>query len=174
MSVIYKSLFNNLMQYNKINKKKLSIAAAYRNRVGYGLFSPGALSPVIILLFFLCSCELIVIGTKQKESIDISQNNPLGAVILFKTELDSNNVQAAAQVLASPSGKKYLAIEKYDLYDEVHRIMRVIGNKSITSVKSDTTSAGSLKINLEFNYLNRLTFTTYKINNNWYIISYDE
>ncbi len=150
------------------NNKILSLAASHISRIMYRL-----ILPVISLMIFLCSCELIVIGAKPKAQVDISQNNPLGAVILFKTELDSNNVQAAAQVLASPSGKKYLAIEKYDLYDEVHRIMRVIGNKSITGVKSDTTSAGGLRINIELNYLNQLTFTTYKINNNWYIISYD-
>lgn len=129
---------------------------------------------VLICTMMLSSCELIVISSKKNQSIDISQNTPLGVVYLFKTELDSNNIPGAAQTLASPSGVKYLALEKYELYDEVARIKRMIGSSPVTRIKTDSISSSSFRFNVEFDYLRTMSFTTAKIKENWYIVSYAE
>lgn len=123
----------------------------------------------------IISCELIVIGEKKqkKEYIRVSQDNSLGAVILFKMELDSNNVPAAASMYAHPNGKRYLALEQYENYPEFARLGRVLNYNRITSIKTDTLNSESMNFRVEFDYLRWFTFVTRKIDENWYIVSYD-
>lgn len=128
---------------------------------------------VLICAMMLSSCELIIISAKRNTvSIDISQNTPLGVIYLFKTELDSNNIPGAAQTLASPNGAKLLAYDRYELYDEVARIRRLIGSYPVTHIKTDSLSDTSYRFNVEFDYLKTMSFTTEKIKENWYIVSY--
>ncbi len=133
----------------------------------------------ILLIMFavlVSGCEVFVIGGrhKQKEVVDFDQKTPLGAVYLFKTELDSNNIPAATQILANPKGVKYLAIEQYEMYDEIARINRLIAMKPITSYKLDTLGENSYKIDVEFDYLQNIGFRTRKIDDYWYITDYIE
>ena len=121
-------------------------------------------------------CELIVLGTakKQKQTVEINQKTPLGTVYLFKSELDSNDIPSATRLLAHPEGKPYLAIEKYDIYDDIARLRRVMGTKPITDVKSDSLTDKTFKISLELNYIKTISFMTERIKDNWYIVSYGE
>ncbi|MFP4368038.1 MAG: hypothetical protein ACLFR2_00505 [Candidatus Kapaibacterium sp.] len=130
----------------------------------------------IIFLAILNSCELIVIGTKysKQEIFNIDQTSAIGTVYLFKTELDSNNISAATQLLADSAGYKYLAIEKYEMRYEIARVKRLIGDMPITLVRTDTLTNHSQKINVEFDYLKRMSFRTEMIDSAWYIVSYDE
>jgi hypothetical protein len=128
----------------------------------------------IVITLLLYGCELLVIGTKKTKAIEISQRNPIGTIYLFKTELDSNNIHSAVQFLAMPSGKLFLAEERYELYDDMSRLQRIIGSKPITKIKADTISASNLKIDVEFDYTKSISFTTEKINDYWYITSYTE
>ena len=129
---------------------------------------------IVTFIFILSSCELIVIGSKKAKPVEINQQSPLGAVYLFKTELDSNNVPAATRILASPNGGLYLALEKYEMYDEIARVGRIIGQKPITDVNSDSLTNTSYRIHLEIDYLKQFSFTTTKIMDHWYIIDYTE
>lgn len=127
----------------------------------------------MIIAFILVSCELIVIGNKtKKQVVNIDQTTALGAVYLFKTELDSNNIPAATQVLASPNNTEYSAFEKYELYDDVARIGRMIRNFPITNVRSDSLAPDSYKIWLELDYIKNMEFKTKKIKEFWYITNY--
>lgn len=135
------------------------------------------IAPIImIVLFTLTSCELFVIGSDAptKTIVEVDQESPLGAVYLFKTELDSNNVPAAAQVLASPNGTTYLAIERYEWYFELSRLRRIIDNKPITRFVTDTISNNSLVVDVEFDYIDYVTFTTSKIDDGWYIVNFKD
>jgi len=129
---------------------------------------------ILTCIIILTGCELIVIGSKKEKPIDIDQASPLGAVYLFKTELDSNNVPAATRILASPNGGMYLALEKYEMYDEIARIGRIIGQKPITQVNTDSLTNTSYRIHLEVDYLKYFSFTTSLIRDNWYITNYTE
>jgi hypothetical protein len=126
------------------------------------------------LLFICTSCEIITIGTKREPIIDINQNSPIGAIYLFKTELDSNNIHAATQILASPTGGLYLALERYEMYEEIARLRRLIGKRAITLIKLDTLTPTNYRINIELDYIRNFTFTTARINDYWYIINYEE
>lgn len=129
---------------------------------------------ILILSLILSSCELIVISSKKQETIPIDRNSALGAVLLFKTELDSSNVPAATQILAKEDGKIYLAFEKYELYDEIARIGRILNSKSVTNYQSDTLTPEKLRIDVEFDYINSMTFTTARIDSLWFIVDYKE
>jgi hypothetical protein len=130
---------------------------------------------IIICTILLSSCEMIVITNKKNViSRDISQNSPLGAIYLFKTELDSNNISAATQTLATPEGGRYLAIDRYDMYDEIARIKRIIDKMPVTAERSDSLSVNSYRFQVEFDYLRKFSFTTAKIDSYWYIIRYDQ
>jgi hypothetical protein len=129
---------------------------------------------IIIICLAVCAggCELFVIGTKKEPVVEVNQNSALGAVYLFKAELDSNNIRAATEIFANPGGQPILAIDKYEMFDELDRIRRLIGDKPITLVETDSLSLSTLEVNIEFDYLRTLKFTTAKISDNWYIINY--
>ena len=129
---------------------------------------------IILVLLVLSGCELITIGSKKPKPIEVSQKTPIGTVLLFKTELDSNNIPAATRILAKSDGKQFLAIQKYELYDEVARLQRLISNKKITAVKSDSLTESSYKVRVELDYLKSISFTTSKIKDFWYITDYNE
>lgn len=133
-----------------------------------------------LIIFFtgmaLAGCELIRIGTKPEERviIDATQHSPLGAVYLFKIELDNHNVPAATRLLADASGRHYLAIEKYDMYYEVARMKRIVSSRPVTYITKDTVSENIHKINMEIDYLKTFIFKTEKYNDLWYITDYLE
>ncbi len=130
---------------------------------------------LFLFICFLCSsCELIVIGEKQKSEpiLDYSKNTPFGIVMRFKMQLDSNNEKYASLLLASPFGKKYNAFERYELQSEVSRFKRQIINKNITDYQTDTLSDSRLNVKLELDYIHNVFFSTQKIKENWYIIDF--
>lgn len=130
----------------------------------------------IITLVLLVGCELFTIGTAPKKikPVEVNQKSPIGTIYLFKTELDSNNIPAATKILATPKGTQYLAIEKLDLYDEVERLGRILSNKPITFIKADSLTQSSYKVSVEFDYIHKMSFTTYKIDDAWFITEYTE
>ncbi|MFC2130233.1 lipoprotein [Bacteroidota bacterium] len=128
----------------------------------------------ILLIATLSGCELYIIGAKREKIIEINQQSSIGVVYLFKTELDSNNIRGATQILAQPSGNFYLAIEKYEMFEEMERMARIIGRKPITDFTTDTLSATNHKIVVHFDYITIVNFTAEKISDNWYITQYQE
>lgn len=130
---------------------------------------------ILFIAILINSCELIVIGEEPiaKEVINIAQDSPKGAVYLFKTELDSNNIAGATQLLAREDGSHYLALEKYEMYYEIDRIKRLLYGKPVTKMITDTISVNEYIFNIEFDYLTSFKFRTAKIKNNWYIVNYE-
>lgn len=132
---------------------------------------------VISTSALLNSCEVFRIGEAPKVRVvqpKADQNSPFGAVYLFKNELDTNNVAAAAQILAKIEGSKYLAMEKVEMYDEVARIGRLIEKKPITNVVTSVKSSTAQNLSVEFDYIQILTFSTVKIGENWFISGIEE
>jgi hypothetical protein len=129
---------------------------------------------LLFIAFCAVGCELWVIGTKREKPVEVNQESALGAIYLFKAELDSNNIPAATQIMARPKGKPYLAVEKYDMYYELERLRRLIGQMPITYVVADSAvlTKTSEYFSVQFDYLYTFIFTTEKINNSWYITSY--
>lgn len=124
-----------------------------------------------ILLLLLSGCELIVIGTKResKPVVNLTQETPLGAVYLFKAELDSNNISSASDLMARIDGQKFLAIERYDKFFEIDRLKRILFMKPVTKVKTDTINNKTFVFFIEYDYLTNVSFTAQKINEEWFI-----
>jgi hypothetical protein len=130
---------------------------------------------ILAISTLLTSCEIFTIGSPPKpKPIDIDQKSAIGAVYLFKTELDSNNVRAATRLLVDDNGAGYLAIDKYEMYFEIARIGRLIGMQPITEVIADTLSDKQHQIDVQFDYLRTFSFTATKIDSNWFIIDYED
>lgn len=130
--------------------------------------------PTLIFLF-LTGCELIVIGEKNPKPkvILYNQESSVGTIYLFKTELDNGNVPAATSLLASPTGRKFLPYEHYEIYFDIDRIKRTISDRKITEIRTDTISAASLKHVVELDYTDSVSITTAEIDSLWYIITFD-
>lgn len=128
----------------------------------------------LMFITVLSACELIHIGSNKavKRQIDFDQKSAKGVAFLFLTELDSNNSKAATVLLAKPDGKLMLAIDKYDLYEEMSRLSNLFSDVNITNVRADTISDSSQRISLELNYIRTLILSTRKIKNNWFITDY--
>lgn len=122
-----------------------------------------------IILILLSSCELVKIGSKNNGQINPNQETAIGAVYLFKAELDSNNAVAASQLMAGKQGNPLLAIDRYEMSDTIERLGRIISGKNITSFKSDTLNESAQQLHLEFDYLKRMQFSMKKIGKQWFI-----
>ena len=131
-------------------------------------------APFFLFVILLAGCDLFTVGSRKPQMLEISQRSSMGAVYLFKAELDSNNASAATEILARSNGNPLLAIEKYELFDEMSRIGRLIAKKPITLTRTDTLSTTMQRDKIEFDYLKNITFTTQKIADAWFIVDIAE
>jgi hypothetical protein len=131
---------------------------------------------ILIYCLFLTGCELIVLNSTKpiEKKIEINQKTPVGTIYLFKMELDSDNIPAATNMITQSKGIFYTAIERYEMWDEVSRLSRLISDLPITNTTIDSLSNKSYKVNIELNYYRTISFLTEKINNQWYITQYSE
>jgi len=127
-------------------------------------------SSLLLVSVALTGCALFTIGgAPSKPVIERSQRSSVGVVYLFKAELDSGNADAATDLLAHPSGRKLLAMEKYELKEEVRRLQRLMANKEVTSTKTDTLSAVAHNVSVQIDYIRTMTFGTTRLNDAWFI-----
>lgn len=128
----------------------------------------------IALLLIFTGCELFTIGSKLPDVIPVNQESAIGSAFLFKAGLDSNNVYVVTQILTKPDGNPMLADEKYSKFEEIERFFRLVGNKVITNVTTDSITSNKIRVDVEFDYLKSISFTSERINKLWYIVSYTE
>ncbi len=127
----------------------------------------------VIIVIINSGCELITVGVKKAEApvfISLNQKTAEGVLLLFKAELDSNNIWGASQMLALPGGKKYLAIDKYEKHYDILRIKRIFGKYPFSLLKSDSIDVNTRKLYFEINYLKNYNLTAEKIDDMWYIV----
>ncbi len=123
------------------------------------------------LATLLVSCELFVVGSKSSRRVPIerSQRSSAGVVHLFKAELDSNNTAAATELILSSTGRPLLAIERYELADDIVRWRGVMRDKEITETTVDTTSAATHNVTITVDYTRKLVFSTIRVESAWWI-----
>lgn len=130
---------------------------------------------LLIIIPFLNGCELWVIGGGPKtQVIPVNQQSSIGAIFLFKAELDSNNLRGASEILAQPTGDFFLAIEKYEMFEEIQRLARLISRKEITNFRTDTLNETNHKVIVNFDYVTEVSFNASRISDNWYITYFEE
>lgn len=128
----------------------------------------------IVISFCITGCELITIGTPKKQVIPLDQTSAIGSVLLFKSELDSNNIHGASRLLAKNNGKFLIAFEKLEKFPDISRLISIVNNMPITYYISDTLSDNQQKIFIEFDYLKQIAIYAYKINNSWFITDFND
>lgn len=129
---------------------------------------------VIIIAFFLSSCALIEIGKKPQKvvSIEYHRKDPVGAVLLFKNELDADNIVAATEYLASNTGGRILAVNKLDIYDTLPMLQNKLRNLKISNIYQSDLGNDIIQVNIEFGYIRNLICDTKKIDSLFFILDY--
>ncbi len=130
---------------------------------------------ILFLLITLNSCELIVIGQKPSEvkTIIVSRNNPTGTVLLLKSELENDNIYAASDFFATPSGHKYKAADKLDLFDNLPMLSnRIKLLNNVTSITEEKLDNDIIKVKIEYEYIKYFICDTKKIDSLFYVINY--
>lgn len=129
----------------------------------------------VVLSVVLTGCELFVIGSSvpRQTIVERSQKTSVGVVHLWSAELDSSSTSAATEFMVHSSGRKLLAMEKYELTDDLARWQRLLRGKPITSWKTDTTTASMHVIDAVYDHLRTVRFTTIALGDVWYISRID-
>lgn len=132
---------------------------------------------IFIFLLSFSGCELVTIGEKNpkpRTEKAFNQNSSFGAVYLFITELDSNNIPAATVILADSTGKTFTAVDQYEMYYDIARLKRKITNRPITEVWCDTLDKNLFRYKVELDYIKTISFTAQRVNNKWFITNYKD
>jgi hypothetical protein len=126
-----------------------------------------------LLVLFLTSCELFVIGNNRppKEVYDITQESAIGGALLFTTELQLENVPGAAQLL-SDNVRRYSANRQQEQYYNLARLTRILNDRKVTSIESDTITLELHNVKLEFDYLKKFTFSMRQLDSVWYVMDF--
>jgi hypothetical protein len=126
----------------------------------------------VLLPLLICACELFVIGsTSGKKPVERTQKSAEGVVHLWKAELDTGNLQAMTELMLHSSGRSLLAIERYELGDDLEHWRNLIGDKPVTSTVSDTLSESSQTVTITVDYIRDVKFWTLNKQGLWYIIN---
>lgn len=132
---------------------------------------PVTISITIATSFVLTACELFVIGSSapRPQVIERSQRTSMGVTHLFKAELDSNNTTAATELMVHSSGRKLLAVEKYELADEMARWQKLMARKPITKTIADTLADNRHRVVITLDYIRSFSITTLSIDDAWFV-----
>ncbi len=127
----------------------------------------------IILVLFLTSCELFVIGNNRppKEVNDITQESAIGGALLFTTELQLENVPGAAQLLSDNEGR-YSANKQQEQYYNLARLTRILNERKVTRIIADTISLELHNVKLEFDYVKEFAFSMRQLDSMWYVMDF--
>lgn len=125
----------------------------------------------IALALTITGCELFVIGGggARTAPIERSQRTAPGVVHLFKAELDSNNTTAATELMVGSNGRPLLAVEKYELADDLVRWRTIMANKTISETRVDTLSDTVHSVTITVDYVRKMQFNTLRAKGLWWI-----
>lgn len=126
---------------------------------------------LLVLGLIATSCELFVVGTPAKPRIIIerSQRTAPGVVHLFKAELDSGNTTAATELMVSANGRPLLAVEKYELADDLTRWKSVMSGLPISDTRTDTLGDDVHDVTITLDYIRKMKFGTIKRDGVWWV-----
>ncbi len=128
-----------------------------------------------IVVGFAMSCALCFVFSNcasSPQSGGAAQQDPQTVVRQFTRCLDSNDVDAALALMAHSSGRTYVAIEQYELRDEVARLQRVLAGSSITKISSAESSETKSVLNIEMDYQYNYVVHCVRVGTRWYISSF--
>ena len=130
-----------------------------------------ALFCLFALALACVGCELFVVGTpaRPRMIIERSQRTAAGVVHLFKAELDSGNTTAATELMVSASGRPLLAVEKYELADDLQRWKTVMSGQPISDTRIDTLGPEAHEVFITLDYIRKMNFSTVRRDGLWWV-----
>ena len=129
----------------------------------------------ILLVLLLTSCELFVIGNNRppKKVNDITQESAIGGALLFTTELQRDNVPGAAQLLSDSKGR-YNANSQQEQYYNLARLTRILKERKVTRIITDTITLELHNVKLEFDYVKEFAFSMRQLDSTWYVMDFQQ
>ena len=88
---------------------------------------------------------------------------------MFKAELDSGNTTAATELMVNSGGRPLLAVEKYELADDLFRWKSIMSGQPITDTRIDTVSADAHDVSITLDYIRKMSFSTLRRDGSWWI-----
>jgi len=122
-------------------------------------------------LLAITSCELFTIGGGSRGPVQIerSQRSSAGVAHLITAEIDSGNTVAATELMVHSSGRQLLAVEKFELADEIQRWETIMAGKPISSTVVDTISDSTHKVRITLDYVRTMQFYTLRKGSLWWV-----
>lgn len=132
---------------------------------------PSKIGILVFIAVISNSCELFVLGTPSRARVVIerSQRSAAGVVHLFKAELDSGNTTAATELMVNASGRPLLAVEKYELADDLVRWKSVMAGQPISDTRVDTIRTDAHDVVITLDYIRSMYFSTLRRDGVWWI-----
>lgn len=136
----------------------------------------------VLLMFVLVgvvfsSCEVWTIKGKkvviEENDMAYTQATALGAVKIFLTELDNDNLLAASEILLNAKGEMLNAEDKYKKLSELSRLQRFYVNKTIIN-NSETQEEGLFVIEQELSGGYLMRYKLVKKDEKFYILDYEK
>jgi hypothetical protein len=85
--------------------------------------------------------------------------------------LDSSRINDAISFMAHPSGRRYVAVESYELRDDVTRWQRILHGAVVSDIVTEVESDSACRLLVEIDYHDMYLVSTMRIANSWYITS---
>lgn len=126
---------------------------------------------VLCIAALVTGCELFVVGApgRSRMVIERSQRSSAGVVHLFKAELDSGNTTAATELMVNNSGRPLLAVEKYELADDLTRWKSIMSGQPISETTIDTIGPEAHDVIVTLDYIRKMNFSTLRRDGSWWI-----
>jgi hypothetical protein len=90
----------------------------------------------------------------------------------WKSQLDSGNVPQAIALMAHPSGRRYVAVEAYELRDDISRWQRVLHGAVLSDMLVEIESDSICRLLVEMDYHDMYLAQTRRIDSLWYLTSF--
>lgn len=121
---------------------------------------------IVVACFTLAAC-----GSSTRNAVQprfASEN----VVRVWKSELDSGNVPQAISFMAHPSGRRYVAVEAYELRDDVARWQRILHRAILSDIIVEIETDSSCRLLVEMDYHDMYLAQTHRIDSSWYLTSF--
>ncbi|HLP28051.1 MAG TPA: hypothetical protein VK147_05370 [Candidatus Didemnitutus sp.] len=130
-----------------------------------------ALTIGLVTSLALAGCELFVVGggSRKPQQIERSQRTAPGVVHLFKAEVDSGNTTAATELMLNTNGRPLLAVEKFELSDDLQRWKTIMAQKPISETTVDTLSDSTHSVRITLDYVRTMQFSTLRKQGLWWV-----
>jgi hypothetical protein len=121
---------------------------------------------LLALSVMICACGT---GSDMMLRPRVASQNVVRA---WKSQLDSGNVPQAIALMAHPSGRRYVAVEAYELRDDISRWQRVLRGAVLSDMLVEIESDSICRLLVEMDYHDMYLAQTRRIDSLWYLTSF--